>query len=95
MKKLTLLALAFLVIASNLSAQDVTVDEIIEGYFENTGGKDAWMNLKGMKMTAKINQGGIEFPVEFVQMRDGKSYQKITLSANSHTIATISKQLNS
>lgn len=78
MKKLTILLLALILVSGNLFAQDVTVDEILEGYFENTGGKDAWMELKGMKMTAKVMQGGLEIPVEFVQMKDGKSYQKIS-----------------
>ena len=51
MKKLTLLTLSMLFIASVSYAQDVTVDEIIDGYLENTGGKEAWGNLQGIKMT--------------------------------------------
>lgn len=62
-----------------VSAQDVTVDEILEGYFENTGGKDAWMNLKGIKMTAKVNQGGMEIPLEIVQLSDGRQYTKFNV----------------
>ena len=77
MKKLTLLALTFILIGS-VSSQDITVDEILDGYFENTGGKDAWNDLKGIKMIAKVNQGGLEIPLELVQMKDGRSYQKVS-----------------
>ncbi|MEQ9468019.1 MAG: outer membrane lipoprotein-sorting protein [Ekhidna sp.] len=79
MRKFQLLFAAFAVITlSYASAQDVTVDEIIDGYFESTGGKDAWRNLKGMKISAKVNQGGMEIPLEIVQLADGKQYTKIT-----------------
>ena len=59
-----------------VSAQDITVDEILENYFENTGGKDAWLNLKGTKISAKVNQGGIEIPIEIVRLADGRQYTK-------------------
>lgn len=78
MKKLTLLALTIL-ITSGIVAQDVTVDDIIDGYLENTGGKDNWRALKGIKMTAKVNQGGMEIPVEIVTMADGRTYTKYSL----------------
>lgn len=81
MKKLnTLIVILFMLSASlTVSAQNITVDEILDGYFENTGGKDAWMNLKGIKMTAKVNQGGMEIPLEIVQMADGKQYTKFNV----------------
>ena len=79
MRKIQLLFTAIAVFAiSSAQAQDVTVDEIIDGYFENTGGKDAWENLKGMKMIAKVNQGGMEIPLEIVRLADGRQYTKIT-----------------
>lgn len=79
MKKIGLLSLALMFFITNAAlAQDITVDDIIDGYLENTGGKEAWMKLEGLKMTTKVNQGGMEIPVEIVQMKDGRSYQKIT-----------------
>jgi outer membrane lipoprotein-sorting protein len=79
MRKFQLLIATLAICAfSNASAQDVTVDDIIDGYFENTGGKDAWKNLKGIKITAKVNQGGMEIPLEIVQLTGGKQYTKIT-----------------
>lgn len=60
------------------SAQAIEVDEIIQGYVDNTGGMEAWSNLKGMKMTGEVNQMGMMFPFEIVQMKDGRQYMKFT-----------------
>lgn len=57
--------------------QAQTVDEILDSYFENTGGIEAWKDLKGIKINAKVNQGGLEIPLEIVQMADGRTYTKI------------------
>lgn len=81
MKKHNFIILGLLIsfLPFTLSAQDITVDEILDGYFENTGGKDAWMSLKGIKMTAKVNNGGMEIPLEIVKLSDGRSYTRISL----------------
>ena len=55
---------------SALRAQ--TLDEIIENYFENTGGRAQWEALNGIQYKAKINQGGMEIPLEIVEMKSGK-----------------------
>ncbi|MFH1000751.1 MAG: outer membrane lipoprotein-sorting protein [Bacteroidota bacterium] len=71
MKNLKLLIIAlFLVSASIIYAQ--TADEIISNYFENTGGLTAWNSLEGMKMDAKINQMGMEIPLEIISLKDGR-----------------------
>lgn len=71
MKSLKLLAFAFLLlIGTGVEAQ--TVDEIISNYFENTGGKDNWSKLEGVKMYAKVNQNGMEIPIEITQLKGGK-----------------------
>ena len=49
-----------------------TSDEIIAKYFENTGGIEKWKALEGIKMTAKVNQGGMEIPLEIYQLKDGR-----------------------
>ncbi|MTI39453.1 LolA family protein [Fulvivirga lutimaris] len=59
-----------------------SADEIVKNYFENTGGYDAWGKLEGLKMTAKVNQGGMEIPLEIVVLKDGKQYTKISLQGN-------------
>ncbi len=76
MKKISLLltlSLAFLF--SGAIAQ--TADEILDNYFETIGGRDKLGSLTGVKMTAKINQGGMEIPLEIYQMKDGRQITKI------------------
>jgi outer membrane lipoprotein-sorting protein len=83
MKKINLLlTIVALLATSSIFAQDITVDEILDGYFENTGGIENWKAVKGMKMTAKLNQGGMEIPLEIVQMTDGRQYTKFSLQGN-------------
>jgi outer membrane lipoprotein-sorting protein len=55
-----LLFLCFVLVAQLISAQ--TADEIINKYFENTGGKAAWSKVTSMRSTAKIKAQGLEFP---------------------------------
>ena len=71
MKSLKLLAFALILFfGTSLEAQ--TVDEIISNYFENTGGKENWAKLEGLKMYAKVNQNGMEIPIEITQLKGGK-----------------------
>lgn len=63
-------------------AKAQTADEIVTNYFENTGGYDAWGKLEGIKMTAKVNQGGMEIPLEIVVLKGGKQYTKFSLQGN-------------
>lgn len=81
MKKLSLLLIVSIsLFISSARAQDV--DEIITNYFENTGGIEAWNKLKGIKIKAKVNQGGMEIPLEIVQLADGRQFTTITLQGN-------------
>lgn len=64
------IALAAFTFMVPLQAQ--TVDEIIDKYFESIGGEDKLNALEGMKMTAKVNQGGIEIPLQIIQLKDGR-----------------------
>jgi len=76
MKFKHLLTLVALVTLSTAQAQ--TVDEIVNKYFENTGGRDKWNAIQGMKMSAKVNQNGMEIPIDFYQFKDGRAMQIIT-----------------
>lgn len=77
--KLTLIVLTIFALGT---ANAQSADEIVTNYFENTGGYDAWGKLEGLKMTAKLNQGGMEIPLEIVVLKDGKQYTKISLQGN-------------
>ena len=63
MNKFKFLLVATLLFSLATNAQ--TADEILENYFENTGGLE---NFKGIKMSAKVNQGGMEIPLEMYQI---------------------------
>ena len=72
------LFLALAALALVIPAQAQTVDEILDNYFENTGGLDAWKALEGIKINAKVNQQGMEFPLEIYQLKDGRQMTKVT-----------------
>lgn len=72
------ITIALIVFALAVPVQAQTADEILENYFENTGGLDAWKSLQGIKMTAKVNQGGMEIPLEIYNLKDGRQMTKIT-----------------
>jgi outer membrane lipoprotein-sorting protein len=74
MKKLNKLILIAIASILTMSVNAQSADEIIETYFENTGGAENWANVQGMKMNASINQMGIEM----VQFKD-KMYTKISV----------------
>lgn len=63
--------------------QAQTADEILDNYFENIGGKEAWRAVQGMRMTAKVNQGGMEIPIEIFRMKDGRQMTVITFQGQS------------
>jgi hypothetical protein len=73
-----LITLLFLLLSTVL-VQAQTADEIIANYFENTGGIEKWKTLQGIKFSAKLNQGGMEFPLEIVQLKDGRQMTSINL----------------
>lgn len=69
MKKVSLIAVALTI---SFFAQAQTADEIITNYFENIGGLEKLKSVKGVKMTAQLNQQGMEIPLEIIQMSDGR-----------------------
>jgi outer membrane lipoprotein-sorting protein len=75
MKRILLLAFLSFAVTGALYAQ--SVDEILANYFENTGGLDKWKKLEGIKMSAKVNQGGMEIPLTIVQLKDGRQMTSI------------------
>lgn len=74
---LSFYALLFTMVSTFSNAQNA--DEIISKYITSTGGLEKWKALKGVKMEMTTNQGGMEIPVEVVQLPEGKMYVKINL----------------
>ncbi len=84
MRTLKTLLIAFVLTAvAPLTAQ--SADEIIDNYFENTGGSEAWSKLQGMKMIASANAQGMDIPLEMYQMKDGKQLLKINIQGQDMT----------
>jgi len=78
MNKFKLTLVAFSLVFSQI-ASAITVDEIIDGSFEATGGKAAWSKLSGIKITAEGSQGPMKFPIEMVQLADGRTYMQFSI----------------
>ncbi len=77
MKKLSILLTSLILGSFSLQAQ--TADEIIKNYHEVTGGVEAWKKVEGLKMKASVNQGGMEIPVEVIQLKDGSQMVIVNL----------------
>lgn len=60
------------------AVQAQTADEIIARYFENTGGKEKWASLQGIKMMAKLNVQGMELPLSIIELKDGRQFSVAT-----------------
>ena len=91
MKKLNnlLLVTIFLFSAFSVNAQeigismstpnfDTSVDEIIETYFQNTGGAENWAKVKSVKMNITVSQMGMEIPIE-QYLSSERTYSKISI----------------
>ena len=73
MKRLSYLVIILALTCTGIStAQAQNVDDILASYFEITGGLSNWKNLKSMKMTGKMLQGGLEFPAVMSQKYPNK-----------------------
>ena len=79
----SLLLVCFIAFNMPLIAQ--TADEVIDNYFENTGGIENWAGLNGIKMNASANNQGMDIPVEIYQMKDGRQAIKINLQGQEIT----------
>ncbi|GGX15077.1 hypothetical protein [Aquimarina muelleri] len=76
----SILVAIVLAISSSFYAQ--TADEIINNYFENTGGKENWEKLEGITMKGVMKMQGKEIPFEQVMMKDGRQVTTIELQGN-------------
>ncbi len=72
MKMTRLFLMAVVACFSLVTAQAQTVDEIIDKYLAQTGGKDKWMALKNVKMTGKAKAQGMDLPVTMYQKAPNK-----------------------
>ena len=83
MKQLTNL-LAFLLICLFAGAQ--SADEIVENYFENTGGAEAWGKLEAVQFNASVNSPQVgEIPLTIYNDKEGCTLVKMTFQGNEMT----------
>jgi outer membrane lipoprotein-sorting protein len=60
----------FIIGFTNLSSAQ-TADEIIDTYFENTGGKERWEKLDALKSIGSLDFGTMTLPVTMIQTKEG------------------------
>lgn len=60
----------------SLSTMAQTAREIIASSIEKTGGSK-WTSINGFRIVANLDQGGVMFPLEIVQLKDGRQYSRI------------------
>ena len=84
MKTVKLLAVAFFLAFAGISNAQ-TAEEIVENYFENTGGLDAWNNINAMVLTGQAGMGPQEFPYTQYVTSDGKMAIQISLQGQTFT----------
>ncbi len=82
MKKLTLLlAMAFLLAGSHLTAQDMKLDDILKAHFDAIGQKKI-LKVKSVVMTGTFNQMGMELPIKIMQKRPNKFYMELEIQGS-------------
>ncbi len=64
--------------AAQQVVQAQSADEIIQKYFETTGGMEQWKKVKSLKSTGTVKQGGMDFPFVFLQGENGMTKNSFT-----------------
>jgi len=84
MKTLKLLFFSLLItVGASMQAQ--SVDEIIDAYFENTGGKENWNKIDAIRYSGTANAQGMEIPWVMTQTKDGKQALTIDIQGQKMT----------
>lgn len=81
MKILKTLFVALLLAVAPATAQ--TAEEIIDNYFENTGGKDAWMAINSMIASGEASFGPQKFNFTQTIVKDGRMAVTVDLQGQS------------
>ncbi len=76
------------VVFSLPALQAQSVDEILDMYFENTGGKENWLQLSSQTVRAKMETQGMEFPAIMLSKRPNKTKMTIDIQGMQMVMAT-------
>lgn len=80
MKRFTSLFALLLVFSTGLFAQQApSAREIGDAYIENTGGKDAWLAIKAMRINGVASMQGMEFPMVMTTAAGNKQYLEVNV----------------
>jgi len=85
MKTTKLFLVIFLLSVVSTATFAQNADEIINKYIATIGGAEKLKSLTGVKMEMTTTGGGMEIPVELVQLTGGKMYVKINLQGKEIT----------
>lgn len=58
LKRTILAGAAVLLVAGGVAAQDVTLEQVLQGHYETIGGIEAWQSVRTMKATGRMTMGG-------------------------------------
>ncbi|XOV68635.1 MAG: outer membrane lipoprotein-sorting protein [Fluviicola sp.] len=78
MKKLLFVTILLLTTGTSFAQTD-TLEMILDTYFENIGGRDAFSAVEGYKMTAEMDFQGMTIPIDQYEMKDGRSMTAISV----------------
>lgn len=81
MKNTILLFASLLLSVFSISAQDMSLDEVLENHFE-TVGQDKLSEVQTLKMTGKQMMQGMEFPFTVYIKRPGKMRVEVEIQGN-------------
>jgi Outer membrane lipoprotein-sorting protein len=81
--KILTAAIALMISVAGIGQETVTT--ILDKYFENIGGREAFRNLKGQEMTAVIEAQGMKIPTKVYVMADGKQLTRMEVMGMSLT----------
>lgn len=73
----TFIAVAALLIAAGASAQDATLEEVLQAHYETIGGLEAWQNVETMKATGTMVVGGGQIEAPFVMYAKRPRMQRV------------------
>ncbi|MPR32527.1 outer membrane lipoprotein-sorting protein [Salmonirosea aquatica] len=73
--------------AQQATVKAPTVDDILNKYYENSGGKALWDSLKSVRMTGQVSVQGMEIPVTIIQTAAGQ--QKVSIKFQGQEITQV------
>lgn len=78
-KRAVIAVLAGAFLAAPAMAQDKTLEDVLESYYEAVGGLDAWKNLESFKATGTMQMQGMEMPLTLLAKRPDKVRIEFTM----------------